>query len=501
MSHTIDNNSRVLIIGMARSGIAAALAIHRIVPGARVIISDRAAEPAGAEDAQALRDGGVEVALGREDNALLDGCTLVIKSPGVPNEISLLGEARLLGIPVIGEVEFAWQHLENLVVGVTGTNGKTTTTELIGHILRESGRKCVVAGNVGTPLASLVGEVDEDAVLVVELSSFQLEDTVRFRPDIALLLNLTEDHLDRHPDIEHYYSAKTMIFNNQGPDDVAILNRDDPNSRRPITGLGRQLWFSHGSGDSGGKAGAMVYCRDGSICADLDGISETAAALIARTPWQASGYEWGDGRKGYHNGEDSEVGECRKIIDWSEASLKGEHNLENSLAATAACLSLGMATSEIAAGLSGFPGVVHRLQTIGVVGGVTYVNDSKATNIDSAMKALTAFESGVHLILGGSSKGCSFDELSRAASGDKVEQVIVIGEAADEIAASFEAAGRRVERADGMEEAIGLARDNAASGDVVLMSPACASFDQYRNYEERGEHFISLVNQLMQGEN
>jgi UDP-N-acetylmuramoylalanine--D-glutamate ligase len=501
MSYAIDNNSQVLVIGMARSGIAAAQAVRRVVPGAHVILADRATDPPGADEAPALRDDGIKVVLGRDDNALLDGCTLVIKSPGVPNEISLLGEARQLGIPVIGEVEFAWRYLDNFVVGVTGTNGKTTTTELIGYILRESGRECVVAGNVGRPLASLVKNVNEDAVLVVELSSFQLEDTIEFRPDVAVLLNLTEDHLDRHPDVEHYFSAKTLIFSNQGPDDVAILNRDDPNSRRPLPGHGRQLWFGRGDIAAGEESPALVYYRDGSICADLTGMHETASGLMARTPWQSAGYQWHDGRKGNGRGEDSEEGECREIIDWSRASLKGEHNLENSLAATAVCLSLGLATDEIAAGLSGFPGVVHRLQEVGTINGVTYINDSKATNVDSAMKALTAFEAGVHLILGGSSKGCSFDELSRAASGEKVKQVIVIGEAAGEIADSFEASGKSVERAEGLGDAVELARQKAVAGDAVLMSPACASFDQYRNYEERGEHFIKLVNDLGQGDN
>ncbi|RJQ46621.1 MAG: UDP-N-acetylmuramoyl-L-alanine--D-glutamate ligase, partial [Gaiellales bacterium] len=352
---------RVLVVGAARSGLAAARALCRVMPDAPVVLADRDSEPALAAEAAQLRELGVGVELGREDNSLLDGCSLVVKSPGVPNGISLLVEARRQGIPVIGEVEFAWRHLENLMVGVTGTNGKTTTTELIGHILKESGRRALVAGNVGTPLSSLVGEVDGDTVLVVELSSFQLEDTVDFRPDVAVLLNLTEDHLDRHPDLEHYFSSKMMVFANQGSEDVAILNRDDPNSQRPVPGHARQLWFGR-SGRAAPEAGgpeASVYLREGTICADADTVGEAAAGLKSRVPWQRAGYQWGDGRKGPGGGEDSEGGGCRTVIEWSRASLKGDHNLENALAATAACLSLGLATGEVAAGLTGFPGVRH----------------------------------------------------------------------------------------------------------------------------------------------
>ncbi|MHB8967152.1 MAG: UDP-N-acetylmuramoyl-L-alanine--D-glutamate ligase [Thermoleophilia bacterium] len=499
MADDIFSRSRVLVVGAARSGVAAARAARRSMPDVEVVLADRELNPAGATEADSLREEKIILALGREDDALLDGCILVVKSPGVPNGISLLGEARQLGIPVIGEVEFAWRHLKNVIVGVTGTNGKTTTTELIGHIIKESGRSCEVAGNVGRPLSSLVGEVDEDAILVVELSSFQLEDTVDFRPDVAVLLNLTEDHLDRHPDVEHYYQSKTMIFANQGADDLAILNRDDPNSRRAIPGRARRIWFQRVPAAGGAAEPAAVGVRDGVICADLDALGEASAGLSCRAPWLAAGYEWQDGRKDHTSGEDSEAGGCREIVEWSRASLRGEHNLENALAATAACLSLGLATDEVAAGLVSFPGVRHRLQEVATVKGVTYVNDSKATNVDSAIKALTAYESGVWLILGGSSKGCSFDSLA-AAAGDRVKQVLLIGESAPEIAAGFEQAGRETVMADRLELALERAAEGAEAGDVVLLSPACASFDQYNDYEERGEHFISLVHELEQGE-
>ena len=497
----IDEQKRILIVGAARSGVAAARAARRVIPGAFVTVADRDPQPAGAAEAEALLQEGIAVELGSEDNTLLDGCNLVIKSPGVPSEISLLGEARQRGIPVIGEVEFAWRHLENLIVGVTGTNGKTTTTELIGHIINGSGRLCVVAGNVGTPLSSIVGKVHEEAVLVVELSSFQLEDAIDFRADVAVLLNLTEDHLDRHGDLEHYFSSKMMVFSNQGSDDVAILNHDDPNSHRVVPGQAQQLWFGRERVAGGEDHPPRVYTRDGAIYAELDAVSKAAAGLKLRVPWLASGYPWEHGRKGPGGGEDSGEEGCREIIDWSQANLKGDHNLENALAATAVCLSLGLGAEDVASGLAGFPGVAHRLQEVGIIGGVSYVNDSKATNVHSTIMALTAYESGIHLILGGSSKGCSFERLARAASADRVKQLLLIGDSAPEIAASFERTGRDVQIAGHMEEALRRARESAQPGDVVLLSPACASFDQYQNYEERGEHFIRLVHELEQGGN
>lgn len=494
-----SEGQRVLIVGAARSGVAAARAARRVMPDARITLADRDRDALGAAKVASLAADGVQVELGREDNVLLDGCNLVIKSPGVPNGIDLLAEARQLGIAVIGEVEFAWRHLDNLVIGVTGTNGKTTTTELIGHILRDSGRKCRVAGNVGTPLSSLIGFADPDDVLVVELSSFQLEDTVDFRPDVAVLLNLTEDHLDRHPDIEDYYSAKTMIFANQGPDDLAILNRDDPNSRRPLPGRAPRLWFGRAPGEGDDEPRAVVTVREGVIRADLGAVGEAAAGLKTRVPWLMAGYPWQDGRKAPASGEDSNTDGCRDVVEWARASLKGEHNLENALAATAVCLSLGLTVSEVAAGLAGFPGVAHRLQLVGILDGVIYINDSKATNVDSAIKALTAYDTGIYLILGGSSKGCSFDRLA-AAAGERVKGVLAIGDSAPGIAASFKRAGRSVVMAGDLESAVIQASARAEPGDVVMLSPACASFDQYRNFEERGEHFIRIVQGLGQGE-
>ncbi len=535
---------RLLIIGAARSGQACAGAARRVLPQVGVTVSDQDAAALTAAEQAELAQAGIEVALGRDDAALLDGCGLVVKSPGVPGEIPLIQEARARGIPVWGEVEFASRFLDNVLVGVTGTNGKTTTAELIGHILRNAGRPSRVAGNVGTALSTLVGVAGGEDILVVELSSFQLEDSVEFRPDIAVLLNLSDDHLDRHSSQAHYYSAKLGIFRNQWMDDLAVLNLDDPAVAVAVIADGaRRVWFSHrqmsgGAGESSaedtkkaiessadkgnaiageGSAGSgrggsdgegsdseapevapYVYFQEGFIRADTAGLVRLTLNLRNRL-LEKSGVSiensGKDGRKAAGTGEDSQ-----EVVAWAEAGLKGEHNLENSLAATAVCLALGLSPQEVAAGLTGFPGVRHRLQEVAVIDGVTYVNDSKATNVDAALKALTAFDGGVHLILGGSLKGCSFDPLARAAAAGKVREVLLIGEASGQIASSMEAAGAGYVMAGRLEEAVRMARSNAHPGDVVLLAPACASFDQYENYEERGEHFISLVSGMTRDE-
>ncbi|MHB1464684.1 MAG: UDP-N-acetylmuramoyl-L-alanine--D-glutamate ligase [Thermoleophilia bacterium] len=495
----------MLIVGAARSGAAAAALARRTLPQAPVVICDRDPGALSAEAAAELEAAGVRLRLGDQDTALLDGASLVIKSPGVPRTIPLLQEARRRGIAVWGEIEFAWRLLENPVVGVTGTNGKTTTTELIGHILREAGRPCRVAGNVGTALSSLAGTIAADEILVLELSSFQLEDSIDFRADVAVLLNLSEDHRDRHPEPESYAAAKMRIFANQGPEDVAVLNAGDVAVRGAhIPGEAAQVWF--GAAENGAAAGGQAGSSVAAPAAGGTGSTVTALAVFSRDDWLKfrpaglpAALQAVAGRNANRRGEESE-GPVQDIIFWPEAALKGEHNRENALAAAAVCLSLGLTAPEVAAGLRSFPGVPHRLQPVARIRGVTYVNDSKATNVDAAIKALTAFSGGIHLILGGSLKGCSFDELARAAAGDKVRQVLVIGQAADEIAASFGRAGRGVERAGGLEEAVRAAADSAGPGDTVLLAPACASYDQYENFEKRGEHFIALVERMRTAE-
>jgi UDP-N-acetylmuramoylalanine--D-glutamate ligase len=411
---------RVLVLGLARSGEAAALALAR--RGVSVIGVDRRADV----EAGRLRATGVEVVLGAEDPALLDGVDLLVKSPGVPTEAPLVARARGRGLRVWSEIELGARLLPNAILGVTGTNGKTTTAELLGAVFRAAGRPVVVAGNVGRPLTGLDGALTPDTDVVCELSSFQLEDVETLRPRVACLLNLEPDHLDRHGTFEAYRAAKLRIFENQADDDVAVV----PRGFGAIPGHARRVEFS--SGD----------------------------ALPA------------------------------------EPLLRGLHNRENAAAAAAAARAAGVADEASAEALATFRGVAHRLELVAEVDGVAYVNDSKATNVAAARPALAAYAGEpVHLILGGSRKGESFDALASAV-GPNVRCAYLIGEAADEIAAALEAAGVRHARAGDLETAVRAASAAARPGDVVLLSPACASYDQFRDFEERGERFRALVEAL-----
>jgi UDP-N-acetylmuramoylalanine--D-glutamate ligase len=385
----------VLVLGLARSGRAAAAAIER--RGVEVVRADRE--------------------LGNdEDFALLDGVGLLVKSPGVPGEAPLVAEARRRAVPVWSEVELASRLLANPILGVTGTNGKTTTAEWLGFIL-----DAPVVGNVGRALSELDGKVEPDQLVVCELSSFQLEDIVEFRPRIAVLLNLEPDHLDRHGSFEAYRDAKLRIFENQNGDDIAVLPRGFEYEVRA-----RRVEF----------------------------------AVDDRLP--------------------------------AEPSLRGAHNRENAAAAAAAARAGGASDEQIARGLREFKGVPHRLELVAERGGVTYVNDSKATNVAAALRALAAYEDApVRLILGGSRKGEDFAPLA-AALGPNISAVYVIGETADELARAIP----DTVRAEDLATAVERAASAAQPGEVVLLTPACASYDQFRDFEERGEEFKRLVANL-----
>lgn len=409
-----------LVLGLARSGEAAAVALVR--RGVRVLGVDRDVEL----EVGRLREAGVEVVLGAEDPALVDGVDLLVKSPGVPNEAPLAAAARARGVTIWSEVELASRLLANPLLGVTGTNGKTTTSELLGAIFRAAEWPVAVAGNVGRPLTGLDGSISDDAWIVCELSSFQLEDIEAFRPRVAVLLNLTPDHLDRHGDLEAYRAAKLRIFENQGPDDVAIVPRGFP----VVPGAGCRVEFS------------------------------------ADDPLPA------------------------------EPRIPGPHNRENAAAATAAARAAGIPDGAIGAGLRIFAGVPHRLELIREVGGVRWVNDSKATNPEAAERALGAYPPGLRVILGGSLKGSSFAGLARRAREAAVSRAYLIGEAADEIAEALAAEGVRFDHSGNLESAVADAYAEAEPGDVVLLSPACASYDQFTNFEERGQRFRELVEAL-----
>jgi UDP-N-acetylmuramoylalanine--D-glutamate ligase len=397
-----------LVVGLARSGVAAARMLAR---HGEVIATD-----SGTPDLP----GDVEAHLGVDGVALLHRAACVVKSPGVPNEAPVIATARERGLPVLGELELAWRLLPNPFVAVTGTNGKTTTTELLGAIWREAGLPVALAGNVGTPLASLVGELDEATTVVCEVSSFQAEDSEAFAPDTALLLNVAEDHLDRHGSFEAYRAAKLRVFANQTPEQVAVV---PPGVEVP--GAGRRVEF-----------GALPLAAE-------------------------------------------------------EIRLRGAHNLENAMGASAAAIASGVPEEAVAAALRTFPGVPHRLEEVGSVNGVLYVNDSKATNVSSALRGIEAFDAGVHVILGGSLKGGGFEGL-REAVASRCVAAYLIGEAADRLEADL-AGTVPLQRSGDLGTATRAATAAAQPGDVVLLSPACASFDQFRDYEERGERFRALV--------
>ena len=410
-------------MGLARSGVAAASTL--LARGEEVVAVD-SGSPAEVPD-------GIEAHVRTDGLAHLAAARAVVKSPGVPREAPVIAAARDRGLPVLGELELGWRLLPNEFVAVTGTNGKTTTVELLGHIHREAGLPVAVAGNVGTAVSGLAGSLDAGAVVVCEASSFQLEDTLGFAPQGAVLLNIEADHLDRHGTLEDYRAAKLQIFARQGNDDVAVYPR----------GLGIE--------DLVGCARRVPFGRGG----ELD---------------DRAGHLWWDDEP---------------LIAHDDIRLRGAHNRANAAAAAAIALARGIDRDAVRAGLRTFAGVEHRLEEVARIGGVLFVNDSKATNVASTLVALASFDPGtrVHLILGGQGKGQSF-----AALRGRAFRTYLIGEDAERL--EREAGG---ERCGDLATAVARAREAAAEGDVVLLSPACASFDQFADFEARGRAFKALV--------
>jgi UDP-N-acetylmuramoylalanine--D-glutamate ligase len=424
--------------------VAAALALR--ARGEEVIGCDagRPGSPALDDAARRLRAAGVEVHLDASGDALAARAGTLIKSPGVPRNAPVVGAARARGVSVIGEMELAWRLLTNEFIAVTGTNGKTTTTEWIGHIHREAALPVAVAGNVGTALTSLVGAVADRATIVCEASSFQLEDTVAFAPEVAVLLNLEPDHLDRHGTFAEYVAAKLRIFAHQGNDDIAI--------------------------------------------APLDLAVEDLGGCARRVPFGAAGAELSD-RAGYLWWDE------QPLLEVTEISLPGAHNRANAMAAAAACLARGIDREAVATGLRTFAGVAHRLELIATRRGVAFVNDSKATNVASTLVALRSYRGGVHLIAGGRGKNQDFSALAPVVA-ERCRAVYLIGEAAAELEDALAPAGVPIRRAGEMGAAVAGAAAGAVAGDTVLLSPACASYDQYRDFEARGDEFRRLVEEL-----
>ena len=435
------------MVGLARSGQAAA---RLLAARGETVRGVDAGSPKGAGR---LREAGVEVFLDTDGLALLEGTRTVVKSPGVPREAAVIAAALERGIEVVGELELAWRALPNRFVAVTGTNGKTTTVELLGHVYRSAGEPVAVAGNVGTALSELAGAVDPDATVVCECSSFQLEDTDRLAPECAVFLNLAPDHLDRHRDLESYLAAKLRIFANQGNDDLAVYNAGEPE----LAGV-----------DLGGCARRVAFCTGAG--------PDCEVALAEGTI--------------FYDGE--------PLLAVAELGLFGEHNAANAMAAAAAALSMGLDREAVREGLRSFAGVPHRLEPVAEIGGVRFVNDSKATNVASAAVGLRAFEGGVHAILGGSEKGEPFAPLLDPVR-ERCSACYLTGASAGRLAeelAPAVGAGVPLHRCADLEEAVRRAAAAAAPGEVVLLSPACASFDAFENFERRGERFREIVEGL-----
>lgn len=441
-------NKRVLVVGLGRSGVASAFFLQD--HGARVTVSDEKSEAQLQNEIAALLDRGISIETGQHGERTFRDQDLIVVSPGVPSDQPQLQHARSLGIPVIGEVELAFRFLEGRVIAITGSNGKTTTTALTGEILKKSGKKTLVGGNIGTPVISLVNQSTPDTLVVLEISSFQLETIQQFRPWIAAILNITPDHLDRHRTFQAYVDAKARIFENQQAGDFAVLNADDPASAALQDKVkGSLCWFSR---KHSLESGAFV--RDGEII------------------FRQSGQE-------------------QKVLSHADIQLKGLHNLENVLAAVAMSMIAGCAPEQVRRAVAEFRAVEHRLELVATVNGVAFYNDSKATNVDATVKALESFPGKIHIILGGKDKGSDYTVLNPLLRA-RAKRAYLIGAAAEKIASQIQSSTPLV-RSGTLERAVRQAFDAASPGDVVLLAPACASFDQFENYEHRGRVFKELV--------
>jgi UDP-N-acetylmuramoylalanine--D-glutamate ligase len=441
---------RVLVVGLARSGTAAARLLLKYGANVRAIDRRRRDEISG--DAADLERRGMEARYATMDPSALEGRDLVVTSPGVPANLPLFVEAERRGIPIAPEIELGFAVAKAPTVAVTGTNGKSTTVELLGAMGRNAGRKTEVLGNIGTALSERAEEVPEDGFLVVEVSSFQLELCTRFRPRVGVILNVTPDHLDRHGTIDRYAEIKVKMFANQTAEDFRVQPLGDPRLTRLLQPMrSHPLWF--GFADPTG-----------------DGVWESEGSIRYRVA----------GREG-------------TLMRRDEALLQGPHNTENLCAATAAAMALGVPARAVVKTLREFRGLPHRLALVAEVEGVRYVNDSKATNVDAVRRALESFDSPIVLIAGGRDKDGDFVSIAPLVR-ERVRQAVYVGEATSKL----EQAWPRVPsvRAKTLEDAVQLARTHATAGGVVLLSPGCASFDMFRNFEERGARFEAAVLEL-----
>ncbi|MFY9743379.1 MAG: UDP-N-acetylmuramoyl-L-alanine--D-glutamate ligase [Candidatus Sulfotelmatobacter sp.] len=453
-------DKRVLVVGLGKSGVASALFLK--AHGARVTASDTKSGDELRNEIPVLLDHGITVETGGHGERTFREQDLIVVSPGVPVDAPLLQQARSLGEVVIGEIELAAQFLPGPIVAITGSNGKTTTTTLTGEILTSAGLPTLVGGNIGTPAISLAERATRETAIVLEVSSFQLETIQTFHPKIAVVLNVTPDHLDRHRTLEVYVNAKSRIFENQNQNDFAVLNADDATCVAMASRVRAQaFWFSRQKEVKQG-----VWVRDGNIL--------------------------------FRDGTRFQKPAGREIMQLSEIPLKGAHNLENVLAAVCAGALMGCTPDKIRQAVRNFKAVEHRLEFVTSLRGVDYYNDSKATNVDATIKALESFPGNIHLILGGKDKGSDYSVLNQLLR-QRVKRVYTIGAAAAKIESqiiSQKAGGPELVHAETLENALRKASAVAEPGDVVLLAPACASFDQFKSYEHRGQTFKETVRGL-----
>jgi UDP-N-acetylmuramoylalanine--D-glutamate ligase len=442
------SNKRVLVVGLGRSGVASALFLKS--RGASVTVSDAKSQDQLREEIPALLDQGIVVETGGHGDRTFQDQDLIVVSPGIPLDSQPIEQARALGALVIGEIELASQFLSGPIVAITGSNGKTTTTTLVGEILAKSGIKTLVGGNIGKAAISLAEEATPETAIVLEVSSFQLETVRRFRPKIAVILNITPDHLDRHRTFANYVDAKARIFENQTTEDFTVLNADDPACFELASRTHSQVfWFSRKSGVEQGafvQGGHIQFRRKNS---DVD------------------------------------------IMPIAEIPLKGAHNVENVLASVCGTLLMGCDPNQVRKAICEFKAVEHRLEYVATVGGVDYYNDSKATNVDATVKALESFPANIHLILGGKDKGSDYSALNDLLR-QRVKRVYTVGAAAEKIQLQIRGVAE-IFAAGTIQSAVQHAAASAQPGDIVLLAPACASFDQFQNYEHRGRVFRELV--------
>jgi UDP-N-acetylmuramoylalanine--D-glutamate ligase len=441
---------KVLVVGLGKSGLAAALFLRH--QGAQVTVSDARSAEALAKDIPALLEEGIMVEAGGHGLLTFRRQDLIVVSPGVPLETPELVQVRSFGLPIIGELELAARFLKGRILAITGSNGKTTTTTLTGEILKEAGLRTLVGGNIGVPVVSLIEDSTDESWAVLEVSSFQLESTEEFRPSIAVILNITPDHLDRHGNFENYARAKERIFARQQADDALVLNAD--NARTIETAQrakSKVYWFS-------------------------------IEHKVRKGAWIEDGYVV------FRPAQDAEI---EQVMPLSKIPLKGEHNVENVLAAVCAARLAGVPVDAIQRAIEKFQAVEHRLEYVATLHGVEYYNDSKATNVDATAKAVAAFSAGIHLILGGKDKGSDYTMLSPLLR-ERVRAVYTIGSAAEKIESQLRGV-ISIHSCATLDGAVNAAASAARPGEVVLLAPACSSFDQFENYEHRGRVFKELV--------